>query len=441
MAYIGPKPSQTLATPTSQYFNGTGSQTVFTLNRAVNVPEDLEVFVNNIQQEPGVGKSYTAIGTTLTFDVAPSSGTANVYVVYRGLAEVTTRLEHDPNAALAATTGTFSGNVDVTGTVTADGLTVDGNSEFNGLFEINNTSVRVDLMETDAVDLNGRIQNTGGTLRLNTLVDDKTSQKIRMSVDHATGDISFYEDTGTSAKFFWDASAESLGIGTDSPAAPIHLKTSSSAELRLEQDGAGYGSIKSSDFGILYLDADAGNTVASSSMRFRVDGSEAMRISSGDIHFGVTSLVTTGSTGVSIDTSLGLLKLGRSGTSTATMTQFFNSNGVVGNIQTSGTSTSYLTSSDYRLKENVVADWDATTRLKQLNPVRFNFIADPDTTVDGFLAHEVQDVVPEAISGTHNEVDDEGNPVYQGIDQSKLTPLLVKTIQELEARITALEAN
>ena len=123
MSFIGSKPSQTLATPTSQYFNGTGSQTVFTLNRAVNVAEDLEVFVNNIQQEPGVGKSYTAVGTTLTFDAAPSSGTANVYVVYRGLAEVTTRLEHDPNAALTATTGTFSGSV------TADGV----HSEYNGV--------------------------------------------------------------------------------------------------------------------------------------------------------------------------------------------------------------------------------------------------------------------------------------------------------------------
>jgi hypothetical protein len=113
MAYLGSKPSQTLATPTSQYFNGDGSTVAFTLNRPVNVSEDLEVFVNNIQQEPGVGKSYTATGTTLTFDAAPSSGTANVYVVYRGLAEVTTRLEHDPNAALAATTGTFSGDLTV----------------------------------------------------------------------------------------------------------------------------------------------------------------------------------------------------------------------------------------------------------------------------------------------------------------------------------------
>ena len=112
----------------------------------------------------------------------------------------------------------------------------------------------------------------------------------------------------------------------------------------------------------------------------------------------------------------------------------------VGSITMSqGNSTAYNTSSDHRLKENVTADWDATTRLKQLNPVRFNFIADADRTVDGFLAHEVQSVVPEAITGTHNEVDEDGNPVYQGIDQSKLVPLLVKTIQELEARITALE--
>ena len=118
----------------------------------------------------------------------------------------------------------------------------------------------------------------------------------------------------------------------------------------------------------------------------------------------------------------------------------FNTNASqVGYISVGTTGTSYVTSSDYRLKENVVYEWDATTRLKQLKPARFNFIADADTTVDGFLAHEAQAVVPEAISGTKDAVDADGNPEYQGIDQSKLVPLLVKTIQELEARITALE--
>jgi hypothetical protein len=115
--------------------------------------------------------------------------------------------------------------------------------------------------------------------------------------------------------------------------------------------------------------------------------------------------------------------------------------GAVGSISHSTSATSYNTSSDYRLKENVVYDWDATTRLKQLKPARFNFIVDADTTVDGFLAHEAQEIVPECVTGAKDAVDADGAAVMQGIDQSKLVPLLVKTIQELEARITALEGN
>ena len=118
---------------------------------------------------------------------------------------------------------------------------------------------------------------------------------------------------------------------------------------------------------------------------------------------------------------------------------FYRNGSQVGNVTTTASATAYNTTSDYRLKENVVELTGATDRLKQLNPSRFNFIAEADTTVDGFLAHEVQAVVPEAITGTKDAVDADGNPEYQGIDQSKLVPLLVATIQELEARITALE--
>ena len=121
----------------------------------------------------------------------------------------------------------------------------------------------------------------------------------------------------------------------------------------------------------------------------------------------------------------------------------FKINGTThGSISYSGSGTSFNTSSDYRLKENVSYSWDATTRLKQLKPARFNFISDDtNTPVDGFLAHEVSSVVPEAINGTKDAVDDNGDAIYQEIDQSKLVPLLVKTIQELEARIATLEAG
>jgi hypothetical protein len=143
---------------------------------------------------------------------------------------------------------------------------------------------------------------------------------------------------------------------------------------------------------------------------------------------------------------------------------FYRSGANVGNISVATSSTSYNTSSDYRLKENVVDLTGASARVNQLDVKRFNFIADDtNTLVDGFLAHEVATVVPEAINGTHNEVevwkadeelpdgvsagdnklDDDGNtiPVYQGIDQSKLVPLLTAALQEALSEIASLKTR
>ena len=113
----------------------------------------------------------------------------------------------------------------------------------------------------------------------------------------------------------------------------------------------------------------------------------------------------------------------------------------VGSISQNGSATAYNTSSDYRLKENVVPLTGAIDRLQQIPVHRFNFIANPDRTVDGFLAHEAQEVVPECVTGTKDEVDDDGNPVYQGIDQSKLVPLLTAALQEALQKIEDLEGR
>ena len=121
----------------------------------------------------------------------------------------------------------------------------------------------------------------------------------------------------------------------------------------------------------------------------------------------------------------------------------FRRNGAteVGYIETSATSTLYSTSSDYRLKQNVAPLTDGINRLKALKPSRFQFICDSCHTLDGFIAHEVADVVPQAVSGVKDGVDSEGNPIYQGIDQSHLVPLLTAALQEAIARIEALEAQ
>ena len=127
--------------------------------------------------------------------------------------------------------------------------------------------------------------------------------------------------------------------------------------------------------------------------------------------------------------------------SDGTNVRFLRSGNEVGKVEVGVSSTTYATSSDYRLKENVVSISDGITRVKQLAPKRFNFIADADTTVDGFLAHEAQTVVPEAVTGSKDEVDDEGNPVMQGIDQAKLVPLLTAALQEAIAKIETLETK
>ncbi len=348
---------------------------------------------------------------------------------------------------------------------------------------------------------------------------ENSGLKERMHI-HDNGDISFYEDTGTTPKMFWDASTERLGIGTTSPSNLLDVKASSNNEdvirishpssptaagalLGFNSDGTTDNNVitlgvhYSSDFydvlniqrstrnvGIgtvnpqeqlditsnvprirftdlsvtnlrhvigseandLEIRCDDGNVQASSHIGFKIDGSEKMRIdSSGNVLVGKTAsnednagiellpsgrlIVTKAPNILAVFNVLG----------TGECHRFLTNGTLVGGITVGSSSTSYNTSSDYRLKENVSYDFDATTRIKQLKPARFNFIADADTTVDGFLAHEVQTVVPEAIFGTKDAVDEDGNPEYQGIDQSKLVPLLVKTIQELEARITTLE--
>jgi Tol biopolymer transport system component len=135
--------------------------------------------------------------------------------------------------------------------------------------------------------------------------------------------------------------------------------------------------------------------------------------------------------------------------SSGTVLSFTRQGGDQGAISVAVGSVSYGSGSDYRLKENVVSLTDGITRVKQLVPKRFNFIEDTtNTLLDGFLAHEVSSIVPEAITGTKDAVDSDNNPVYQQIDQAKLVPLLTAALQEaitkietLETKVAALEAG
>ena len=263
-------------------------------------------------------------------------------------------------------------------------------------------------------------------------------------------------------------SGENVGIGETASANLLHVKASdtgiaphASAQIVLEREGTNYLQFLTAEngtSGCLFgdgSDVDVGKIVYdhnTTSMQFHTEAAERMRIASdGKLQFN-----SQGASQITMQAT-------SSGAHIFTAYDFRNSSAAsVGNIAVGTSSTAYNTSSDYRLKENVDYTWDATTRLKQLKPARFNFISDEtDNLVDGFIAHEVSSIVPEAITGTKDamtaqvlyaegdelpdgkSVGDVKEPSVikpQGIDQSKLVPLLVKTIQELEARITALEA-
>ena len=167
---------------------------------------------------------------------------------------------------------------------------------------------------------------------------------------------------------------------------------------------------------------------------------QRLRITNGGDVF-IHSGSNFGDTGVSISPGGSGYYSKTAGTGATSRLRFANANGQVGEISTSGSTTTYATSSDYRLKENVTLLTGATDRLKQIPVHRFNFIADPDTTVDGFIAHEAQAVVPECVTGEKDAVDDDGKPVHQGIDQSKLVPLLTAALQEAIGEIESLKAR
>ena len=185
------------------------------------------------------------------------------------------------------------------------------------------------------------------------------------------------------------------------------------------------------------------------------NGSERMRLSSsGDLILGTTSTIGPAQFNVDGGSQAGIGIRAGNGTSGYFNQVLFANNGntaLIGSIQrVNNASVQYNTTSDARLKENIADMTGAITRVKQLVPKRYSWVEEDLDAADqdGFLAHEAQAVVPGAVSGTQDEVDGDGNPVYMQMDYSKLVPLLTAALKEsiakietLEAKVAALEGN
>ena len=293
-----------------------------------------------------------------------------------------------------------------------------------------------------------------------TIKDGALSPVTDSDIDLGTSSLEFkdayFDGTVTSDAGLFDTlgviTTKDLGIG-------IHIRTADSGgsvstdadELVLENSaGAGITMLGGTGNDLCINFGDSGGNARGriiygnngDQMYFHTAAAERLRINDdGNVCVNTAGLGTQGIFQVQGKTSNNIAKF-QTGTDDEGIV-FNNASGsLVGSVQVGASATAFNTSSDYRLKENVDYDFDATTRLKQLKPARFNWIIDDtNTLLDGFLAHEVSSIVPEAITGTKDKVDSEGNPVHQGIDQSKLVPLLVKTIQEAITKIETLETK
>jgi hypothetical protein len=170
-------------------------------------------------------------------------------------------------------------------------------------------------------------------------------------------------------------------------------------------------------------------------------GVERMRIdSSGNLLVGTTGIPSASNAGIRSG-GIGFIEVSRgSGTTAFDNMTFINGNGVVGTINTSGVTTSYVSVSDYRLKENVQPMTGALDKVAQLKPVTYTWKAD-GSDGQGFIAHELQAVAPDAVTGEKDAVDKDGKPVYQGVDTSFLVATLTKAIQELKAELDVVKAE
>jgi hypothetical protein len=355
-------------------------------------------------------------------------------------------------AAISGTTGQFGTSLNVDGTATVDGLTVD-----HGLIKATHTGglgAFADFEQFAGWDRRLRVTSAAAGIGI-----DVTNIAL------SSGRNLILQETGGN-----------VGIGTDAPLRQVGIESTANAEISMVSGTSNVCSILMGDgkTGADYYRGYIQYNNSNDSMLMATSSATRMTIdASGTTSFNGIGGRATGSTGhMSISeqsNNRSYVELATTTPNSTSLLGLINPNGNVGSIATSGSATSFNTSSDYRLKENVVPMTGSIDRVKALKPSRFNFIVDSDTTVDGFLAHEAQEVVPECVTGTKDammeeeyevtaaveEVRDEDDnvtteaaeavtgtrsvPDMQGIDQSKLVPLLVAALQEAIARIEILE--
>jgi len=483
MAYIGVSPSNGVrrvhtytATASQTTFSGAGAEGTSLSYKDSNF---VDVYQNGVKL--GDADYTSTSGTSIVLAQGASVDDLVVVVVFDVFSVADTVSKADG--------GTFDGAVTFGGGVSGNIANVSGDMTIDVAGDIILDADGGDVTIKDGGTEIGSFANSSSDFVIKSAVSDK--DMIFKGNDGGSEVTALSLDMSDAGKATFNNTIDVTGNESDFTASSVNAPSGGNGIINLKAATArssGFGpyigfhvpnstgGTTTEDMGVIGFvspDSTDGNRKADFIIRTRdTTTGERFRISANGKVMINTSSLTKGMLNVnraSNDTSAPALNVAGDGSSNAWVSFSDTGNTTYGSITRSGSGTAYNTSSDYRLKENVSYNFDATSRLKQLKPARFNFIDDENNTiVDGFIAHEVSSIVPEAISGekdamqvetryTEDDVETQGdNPTKkvgdvkkystteinpQGIDQSKLVPLLTKALQEALTRIDALEAE
>ena len=381
-------------------FNLTKGGTAFIPSSA----ECIRLAIDGIEQ----GNNYTVSGSQITFDFTPSGSSTNNWIYHIGVGVITTPGDGTVTLDKLSATGTKNSTTFLAGDntfKTVSGTTINNNADnrvITGSGSANTLEGEANLT-FDGTQLVLTDSNEGTD---NLLVKTTSDNSISMALEKSDFkfDVGLDHNNDGSQNFY---------------IRERHQGGSNTNAVRMEIDSS--GAVKINNRMFIDGDFDTSSTTFKLKAEFGGSSSEA---------------------GISINDK-------DAATNNPHFVQFRRTNTIIGSISRNGSndSVNYNTSSDYRLKDGIVDKTDGIEKLKQLKPRKFYWKSNTDKTlVDGFLAHEVTDIVPEAISGTKDAVDEDDNIIPQAIDQSKLVPLLTAALQEaiteiesLKARVTTLE--